>query len=534
MKKSLQVLVVEDNAGDARLLQQMFTKEKAGSFQITHMLRMSEALVHLAKGDVDIVLLDMGLPDGHGLDTVRRAREVAPGVPVIVLTGLDDEALAAQAMKEGAQDYLIKGQIESRALPRALRHAIDRHRMQAETDLIRTNQLQFKDNFLSHVSHELRSPLNAIYQFVTILLDKLVGDLTPEQREYLNIVFRNVKQLQAMIDDLLEVTRGQGGKLTIELQRTSISEAVADAVETLQGAAAAKSIKLSARIADELPLVCADPTRVRQILIILLDNAIKFTPANGEVTIRAHLIEKDSNLMELQVSDTGCGFDPDMSEQIFERLFQASDPSQAGRQGLGLGLHICKELVTRQGGRIWARSTPGKGSVFSVTLPVFSMRNLLAAALEKPGGAPPGPLMLLVAQIGAPEGWLSDAARLDHSQHAREMLQRCLHSDEDVLLPKMGSSGATELFFVVAATDPVGCASLTTRIQMQFDEHELVQKAGLTLSISMHSIAIPRKNRAESRGAAFEAVAAIIQALVNEELSSRMVTNAHQENSARR
>ena len=167
--RPLQVLVVEDNAGDARLLREMFSKEPPGSFELTHLLRMSEAVVHLAKGGVDIILLDMGLPDGHGLDTVRRAHAVAPGVPVIVLTGLDDEALAAAAMKEGAQDYLIKGQIENRALPRALRHAIERHRMQRETELLRTNQMQFKDEFLSHVSHELRSPLTAIHQFVTIL-----------------------------------------------------------------------------------------------------------------------------------------------------------------------------------------------------------------------------------------------------------------------------------------------------------------------------------------------------------------------------
>jgi sigma-B regulation protein RsbU (phosphoserine phosphatase) len=96
---------------------------------------------------------------------VRQAHALAPSVPLIVLTGLDDEALAAEAMKEGAQDYLIKGQIENRALPRALRHAIERHRMQTETDLIRTQQLQFKDEFVSHVSHELRSPLTSIYQF---------------------------------------------------------------------------------------------------------------------------------------------------------------------------------------------------------------------------------------------------------------------------------------------------------------------------------------------------------------------------------
>src|ERR1700694_589220 len=131
--RALKVLLVEDNAGDARLLREMFTTERPGSIAWTHLMRLGEALVHLAKGGVDIVLLDMGLPDGHGLDTVRRARAVAPDVPLIVLTGLDDEALAAEAMKEGAQDYLIKGQIENRALPRALRHAIERHRMQKET-----------------------------------------------------------------------------------------------------------------------------------------------------------------------------------------------------------------------------------------------------------------------------------------------------------------------------------------------------------------------------------------------------------------
>src|SRR6202021_771263 len=193
-EKALQVLVVEDNAGDVRLLREMFSKEKPDSFELTHLLRMKDAVIHLAKGGVDIVLLDMGLPDGHGLDTVRQAHAAVPSVPLIVLTGLDDEALAAEAMKEGAQDYLIKGQIENRALPRALRHAIERHRMQKEAELIRTHQMQFKDDFLSNVSHELRSPLTAIYQFATILLDRLAGDLNVEQDRYLEIVLRNVKQ----------------------------------------------------------------------------------------------------------------------------------------------------------------------------------------------------------------------------------------------------------------------------------------------------------------------------------------------------
>ena len=241
MKRNpLRVLLVEDSAGDARLLREMFRTEPPGSFVLTHVERMSDALGQLAKGCLDIVLLDMGLPDGHGLDTVRRAYEAAPGVPMIVLTGLDDEALAAAAMKEGAQDYLIKGQIENRALPRALRHAIERHRMQVETDLLRKQQLLLKDEFLSHVSHELRSPLTAIYQFVTILLDGLAGALNPEQREFLQITLKNSRQLKSMIDDLLEVSRMQAGKLRIDLQLASIPDLIVDTVATLQETAGAK------------------------------------------------------------------------------------------------------------------------------------------------------------------------------------------------------------------------------------------------------------------------------------------------------
>lgn len=371
-REAIQVLLVEDNSGDALLLREMFSKEAPGSFQLTHLMRMSAALKHLAEARVDIVLLDMGLPDESGLGGVRRALAIAPTVPVIVLTGTEDESLVAQAIKEGAEDYLIKGQIENRALPRALRHAIERHRMHAEADLIRVQQLQFKDEFLSHVSHELRSPLTAIHQFVTILVDKLAGELQPRQDEYLKIILRNVNQLRAMIDDLLEVTSMQEGKLIISLQRVGVAEAMVYAVDTLEQTARAKGVTLSLDAQAQLPPVLADPTRLRQVLVILVDNAIKFTPANGVVTVRARRLEGNANFLVLEVSDSGCGLAPNTTERVFERLFQASDPALAGRKGLGLGLFICKELVTRQGGQIHARNSLGQGAVFSVTLPVFN------------------------------------------------------------------------------------------------------------------------------------------------------------------
>jgi signal transduction histidine kinase len=527
-EKALQILLVEDNAGDARLLREMFSKEKPDSFKLTHLLRMSEAEIHLAKGEVDIVLLDMGLPDGHGLDTVRRARAAAPGIPMIVLTGLDDERLAAEAMKEGAQDYLIKGQIENRALPRALRHAIERHRMQTETDLIRTNQLQFKDEFLSHVSHELRSPLTAIYQFVTILLDNLAGELNQQQREYTEIVLRNVKQLQSMINDLLEVTRVQTGKPMIELQCTSVADAIDYVVNTLEGAAAAKKINLSSDIEKGLPSICADPMRVRQILIVLVDNAIKFTPPNGVVKVQARRLE-DPNFLVLEVSDSGCGISPDMTERIFERLFQAPDPAAAGRKGLGLGLHICQELVTRQGGQIWARSVEGQGSVFSVTMPVFSLANLIAPALKRERHTE-GPLVLVVTELASQTGWLSNQARAEQSHIFGDLLRRCLHSDMDVLLPKVSSAGDVELYFIVAVTDGIGGEAITKRIREKLDD-EQIRESGLTLSTSFRSLEAIKRNASESMEDFLEKVANQIQALINEAISLRMVGNEQQENS---
>jgi signal transduction histidine kinase len=519
-EKPLQVLLVEDNAGDVRLLREMFSNGDGDDFQLTHLLRMSEAETHLAKGGVDIVLLDLGLPDGHGVETVRRAHAAAPEVPVIVLTGLDDEALAAEAMNAGAQDYLIKGQIENRALPRALRHAIERRRMQTEADLIRTQQLQFKDEFLSHVSHELRSPLTAVRQFVTILLDGLAGELNPEQREYLEVTLRNVKQLQSMIDDLFEVTGGETGKLRIALQCTSASDSVVYAVNTLQGAAAAKGITLSSDVERELPSIYADPTRVRQILVILIDNAIKFTPANGTVKVQVHVLKEDPNRVVMEVSDSGAGIKPEMADRIFERLFQAADPGVAGRKGLGLGLFICKDLVARQAGNIGVKSAPGEGAVFSVTFPIFSLPNVFASTLEKEDHTE-SPITLVVVEVGSRKGGPSTEKLAEQCRKIGELLQGCLRSNLDVLLPKMDSPGPTELFFIVAITDKVGGEAISKRIRILL--HGYVQQTGLSLSTSYRSLASIKRNPTESMGDFREKVIENIREFMNEEISLRTV-----------
>jgi signal transduction histidine kinase len=511
-KKVLQVLLVEDNASDARLLREMLSKEKQGSFELTHLTRMREAEIRLSEGGIDIVLLDMGLPDGHGLEILRRARAAAPTVVMIVLTGFDDEELAAGAMKEGAQDYLIKGQIENRALPQALRYAMERHRMEAEADLMRKNEVQQRDVFLSHVSHELRSPLTSICSFSSIIADGLAGQTTPQQDDYLQIILRNVGQLRAMVEDLLEVSHAQTGRLAVELQSVSVDEAAAYAVDTLAGAAMQKGITVSFLPSAGLPSAYADATRLRQILTILVDNAVKFTPTGGTVTVRASEYEKDGSMVLVEVTDTGCGIKPEETERIFEHLYQVTDPGSAGRRGLGLGLHIAKDLVVRQGGKIWVTSGPGKGSLFSFILPMFSLASLIRPILAHQ--SEPGNLIaLFVAQIESRDS--SPDVPRKAVDVARMILQQCLRADTAVLLPGIGPVGEHKLFFLVANTQQRGAEIVGNRILGQLGSHREFQSDNLTVSIS--HIFLPPFSRAinESMETFAERVAVEVRDQIN-------------------
>lgn len=511
-KEVLQVLLVEDNASDARLLRDMLSKEKPGSFELTHLTRMREAEIRLSEGGIDIVLLDMGLPDGHGLEILRRARAADPTVVMIVLTGFDDEALAAGAMKEGAQDYLIKGQIENRALPQALRYAMERQSMQAEADLMRKNEVQQRDDFLSHVSHELRSPLTSICSFSSIIADGLAGQTTPQQDDYLQIILRNGQQLQAMIEDLLEVSHAQTGKLAVQLQAVSLSEAVAYAVDTLKGAAKQKAITLSFHPSACLPSAYADATRLRQILTILLDNAVKFTPAGGTVTVRASKYEKDGSMVLLEVSDTGCGIKPEETERIFEHLYQVTDPGSAGRRGLGLGLHIAKELVARQGGKIWVTSVPGKGSLFSFVLPIFSLASLIRPILVHQNE--PGNLMaLFVVQIESRDGSPDVANKaLDVT---RMILEPCLRADTSVLLPAIGPVDGHKLFFVVANTQQRGAEIIGNRILRQLGSHRELKSDNFPVSVSHSFLPLLSREVSESMDTFAERTAVEIRHQIN-------------------
>src|SRR6202142_2646915 len=269
---STHVLLIEDNPGDADLVRLRLVEGKL-PVEVSCAQRLSDALAALDKDLPAVVLLDLNLPDSHGAETFRKVLEKAPHVPVVILSGQDDEVLAMKALHQGVQDYLVKGNITSAHLERAMRYAIERQALLHSLEISRKQQLEFKNQFLSHVSHELRTPLTCIHQYVSILMDGLAGNVSGEQQEHLRTILRSVNQLGAMVRDLLEATRAEAGKIRLDPRCLSIAEPLRSAGAMLKAAAREKRISLDVYADAAIPFVLGDPERILEVLINLIDNA---------------------------------------------------------------------------------------------------------------------------------------------------------------------------------------------------------------------------------------------------------------------
>jgi signal transduction histidine kinase len=435
-----------------------------------------------------VVLLDLNLPDSRGADTFRKVLENAPGVPVVILSGQDDEVLAMKALHQGVQDYLVKSDITSRHLERAMRYAIERQALTRSLEMSRVQQLEFKNQFLSHVSHELRTPLTCIHQFVTILLDGLAGKINSEQRDHLETVLNSVHQLRAMIRDLLEATRAEAGKIVIEPRCIAIGDLIQQAVSMMAATAKEKQVGLEVGLDTRIPLVYADPDRVLEVLINLIDNGIKFTPPEGSVLVKACMVEADPNMVYLSVTDTGRGIGPESKALIFERLYQDPNSVDNNRSGLGLGLFIAKELVELHGGRIWVVSEIADGSTFSFTLPLYSLAKLLFPVITREGRLRDA-IVLVKVELTP----VSSPPRTNWKEVCRQALhtlRRCVYLDKDLVLPVMGNAGTNETFFVAASTDLERAEIMMKRIREQLEAGTGFKAAGV-LKVSASAVLLP-------------------------------------------
>ena len=224
---------------------------------------------------------------------------------------------------------------------------------------------RMKSNFLSVVSHELRTPLHAIKGFVNIILMGKTGPVTEIQRDFLETVQEQTNNLQRLIDDLLEFSRLESGRVTLRLQPVDIPVVIEAVLDKLSLSAQSAQVTLMNRTPDDLPSILADPWRLEQVVTNLVDNAIKFTPAQGRVTVTA---EDIGDFIQVSVADTGIGIPQEQQERIFDRFYQVDSGANRQYKGTGLGLTICRHIVEHHRGRIWVESEPGQGATFYFTI----------------------------------------------------------------------------------------------------------------------------------------------------------------------
>ena len=352
--KPIKVLLIEDNPADAFRLRRTLTKATSAQFELAHAKRLGQALQRLGEESFDLVLLDLTLPDSQGLEAFAKIQAQVPEAPIVVLTGLDDEALAIKVVQEGAQDYWVKGSLDNNLLVRSCRYAIERQR-----------RLRQRADFLAMFAHDIKNPLGVILGYAGML--RKMGGPSLEQEDMVRRLEVNARAALSLVANYLDLSKIEAGRLILVKKPLGLNELLSRVGQQYEAEAQRQHITLEFHLQQELPAVEGDALALERVFANLVHNALKFTPKLGRVTIRSG--QQNSEVV-VAVADTGPGIASEEVPFVFEKYRRAAVGQS--REGVGLGLFIVKALVEAHAGRVEVESTPGQGSCFSVYLPVAS------------------------------------------------------------------------------------------------------------------------------------------------------------------
>ncbi|EDY80711.1 response regulator receiver domain protein [Verrucomicrobiia bacterium DG1235] len=368
------LLLVEDNESDARLVEVMLERSaKSEVYRIERARTLAEGIDFCRGQGFEVILLDLGLSDSFGLETLDSIIAVAQ-CAVVVLSATSDEEVAIKSMSRGAQDYLMKDELRERSISRSIRYAIERYRLakDLENEKLKAEAAsKAKSEFLAVMSHEFRTPMNGIIGGLEILKNEPAGDSSREIQSMMRECAFNQLEL---INDVLDLSKIESNSVELEIGPVCLSDVITSTMGTLGFKAESKSIKLESFVDPSVPnSFRSDARRIRQILLNLVGNAVKFTDS-GEVKLK--VTSSLGGMLEFTVTDTGIGIAEADIKKVFESFSQVDGSYQRRYQGTGLGLTICKRLTRILGGEIRVESQLGVGSKFSVTIPIEPHENI--------------------------------------------------------------------------------------------------------------------------------------------------------------
>lgn len=368
-RELISVLLLEDDEGDALMMREDLESDKRDDFRITHKTMLSDALEALQSEHFDIILSDLTVPDSHGTETFHALLNNT-SVPIIVLTGDENDEISKQALEEGVQDFIVKNRLERYDVPNAIKYSIQRHRI--NQSIKQANQL--KSEFLANMSHEIRTPLNGIIGAADLIKHTA---LSPEQMKYMNVITNSGETLLALINDILDISKIEAGELEINPEPIIVRDFFRGVTQSIVPRANHKDVEVAINYEGTVPItISADTVRLNQIMLNLLGNAIKFVE-KGHIVTHVQEQKTEDNMVTLRVTveDTGIGIPEDKMETIFDKFAQADTTTTKKYGGTGLGLAITRKLVELMDGQMGVDSTVGVGTKFwfEITAPIIEV-----------------------------------------------------------------------------------------------------------------------------------------------------------------
>jgi signal transduction histidine kinase len=374
MRESVDILLVEDEPDDVRRVRELLADGlTSGTARLEHVERLDAAIDCVGRGHIDVVLLDLSLPDATGLDAFARLRQrcdLCP--PVIVLSVDSDRASAADAIAAGAQDVLVKGTVTPELLVRCIDHALERHQGQVRLrDALRREQelvvrLQeldrLKNRFVAMASHELRTPLASISGFAATLRTRWTEIEDEDRLAYIRIIDEQGARLARLVDDLLVLSRIESGAIDARPETVQLGDAIDVVLAELDAVAPTVVVD----VAREVHVV-ADRDHLEQMLVNYMSNAIKYGSSPISVESRPY----GTDFIDVLVRDQGTGVPADIAPVLFEEFVRGRGHAAARIPGTGLGLSIVRGLARAQGGDAWHEPNLPNGAVFALRLPRY-------------------------------------------------------------------------------------------------------------------------------------------------------------------